>query len=117
MKYSFPQRRMAARNRLSGDVVSMMSVQSFQPVHSKIDEDNEELLLEEEITSRDTRGHGKTLRQGRRLNDVEKYSFPPRSMEAWTKLSEDVVSGRSVQSSWPLHSKIDVVDNEELLVK
>ncbi|XP_050692945.1 uncharacterized protein LOC126983856 [Eriocheir sinensis] len=66
---------------------------------SKMEEvDNEKLLLREEPSSRNTRGHSKKLRKGRCSRDIKKYSFPQRNIEVWNRLSEEIVSAKSVQS-------------------
>ena len=38
-----------------------------------------------------TRGHGKRLKKTRCLQDVKKYSFPHRSIDAWNGLDSETV--------------------------
>ncbi len=59
---------------------------------------NENLMLREVGNTRHTRGHSKKLRKGRCLNSIKKYSFPQRNIEVWNKLSDAVVSAKSVHN-------------------
>ena len=85
--------------RERGDLITVFKL------YNKMEEaDNEELLITERREIGFTRGHTKKLRKGRCLNNVKKNSFPHRNIEVWNKLSEEVISVKTVHQ---LKEKLD----------
>ena len=85
--------------RERGDLITIFKL------YNKMEEaDNEELLLTERREIGFTRGHTKKLRKGRCLNNVKKNSFPHRNIEVWNKLSEEIISVKTVHQ---LKEKLD----------
>ena len=66
--------------------------------------DRKDLILRTKGESRNLRGHKKILQKGISLNNLKKYSFPPKSINIWNGLKEEVIMAKNVHQ---LKEKLD----------